>query len=239
MGKAIFRQRCGVLGVGIVSECGVVTPQQLIGLGLLAEKTGAHGCKMTTRQTLVMLIPEEMLAALEAGVTELGLRIGVFGNVVRNVKGCPGHEDFCPRTVGDAYSLGVKLQKRFMNESVPKDFKISTAGCHRSCTDPLCADFGVIARARDDFDIFIGGRGGGRKPRHGQPLLQGMTAETVEIVLAYLLDRYREVGEAGERIYATIDRVGLSYFRPPLSLYQHLLEKDDANADFLAFAGEA
>jgi len=237
LGKAIFRQRCGVLGVGIVSACGVVTPKQLIGLGLLAEKTGARGCKMTTRQTLVMLIPEENLPLLEAGVTELGLRIGVFGNVVRNVKGCPGHEDFCPRTVGDAYSLGVKLQERFMNEEVPKDFKISTAGCHRSCTDPLCADFGVIARGSNDFDIFLGGRGGGRKPRHGQPLLEGMTAEAVETVLAYLLNRYREAGEAGERVYATIDRVGLAYFRPPHSLYKHLLDKGDPNADFLAFAG--
>ena len=33
MGKAIFQQKSDILGVGITSNCGILTPAQLTGLG--------------------------------------------------------------------------------------------------------------------------------------------------------------------------------------------------------------
>lgn len=232
MGKAIFQQRSGVLGIAVASDCGVVTSDQLIGLGELAKKIKVHAIKMTTRQTVVFLIDREDLAVFQTAITDLGLKMGVFGNVVRNVKGCAGSDSLCQRSLGNAHGLGVALQERFMNQPVPKDFKISTAGCMRSCTDPYCADFGVVAGGADSFSIYIGGRGGSRNPVHGTRILEGVSAEGVVDVLEYVLVTYRQLGNANERLCKTIERCGLTPFTPPAGSYRQTAAAAD---DFLAF----
>ncbi|MDI6871187.1 MAG: nitrite reductase [Bacillota bacterium] len=221
MGHAVFRQQNGLMAVGIVTACGLITPEQLQGVAELAEPLGIAGFKLSTRQTLIAILPEEKVPNLQAEVDKLGLRIGSFGEVVRNVKACCGTSGFCVRSQADAHHLGLRLQDRFMNEPVPKDFKISVAGCQRGCTDPFCADFGCMgnpARVRGGFDVIIGGRGGSRRPRHGQRILESVSPDTVERVLAYVLDRYRELGQPHERLCHTIDRVGLDAFIPPREL---------------------
>lgn len=236
MGHAIFEQRSGVLGVAVASPCGVVTADQLIGLGKLAEKITVHGMKLTTRQTVVFLIDKENLDQFKEAIEDLGLKIGVFGSVVRNVKGCAGSASLCQRSIGDAFGLGVSLQERFMNQPAPKDFKISTAGCVRACTDPYCADFGVIAVGPDCYDVYIGGRGGSRVPRHAERILERVATEKVAEVLEYVLERYRELGKPDERLCRTIDRVGVDKFVPPPAVYQTEAAATLADdfADFLA-----
>ncbi|KKM08962.1 nitrite reductase [Clostridiales bacterium PH28_bin88] len=236
MGDAVFRQKSGVLGVGIVAPCGVVTPDQLSGLGELARELGSTGCKLTTRQTMIMLIPEKKLPDLRAGVARLSLRVGVFGEVVRNVKSCAGGAGFCLRAAGDVFTLGSRLQETFMDQPVPKDLKISVAGCPRGCTEPHCADFGVIATGQDRFTVFAGGRGGSRKPLHGQKLLPDLSGEGVLRVLSYVLERYRELAHPHERLCGTIARTGLEPFSPPAEvLAGHTVTEEDN--DFLSFAG--
>lgn len=217
MGHAIFEQRSGILGVAVASNCGVVSSDQLIQMGEIAKKIQVHAIKMTTRQTVVFLINSEDLEKFQSEIEKIGLHLGVFGSVVRNVKGCAGSDALCMRSLGDAHGLGVMLQNQFMNQSVPKDFKISTAGCVRACTDPYCADFGVIATAKDTFSIYLGGRGGSKKPVHGKLVLEGIASEGVVQVLDYVLTKYRENGETGERLCKTIERCGIDKFIPDIS----------------------
>jgi dissimilatory sulfite reductase (desulfoviridin) alpha/beta subunit len=234
MGDAIFRQRSGVLGVGIAAPCGIITPEQLVGLGRLAQEVGCLGLKLTTRQTMVILIPEERLGRLRSGIKDLGLRVGVFGEVVRNVKACAGSPSFCLRAAADICSLGTRLQERFMDQPVPNDFKISLAGCSRGCTDPYCADYGVIATGEDAFEVYLGGRGGSPRPVHGRLFASGVTAEGVEALLEFVLETYRRIGQPKERLCRTLARVGWESFRPPESL----LQKRGAGSgedDFAAF----
>lgn len=247
MGHAVFRQQNGLMAVGIVAACGLITPEQLRGVTDLAEPLGIAGFKLSTRQTLIVLLPEEKVPALREGIARLGLRAGSFGEVVRNVKACCGTNGFCVRSQADANRLGMRLQDRFMDLPVPKDFKISVAGCHRGCTDPFCADFGCIgnpAKVRGGFDVVIGGRGGSRRPRHGQLILESVSPETVEKALAYILDRYRELAQPHERLCHTLERVGRERFLPPPEV---LRGEDEAAAsgedspvdpDFLSFAGQ-
>lgn len=233
MGHAIFQQRSGVLGVAVASACGVVSAEQLIGLGEMSKRITIHGMKLTTRQTIVFLINSEDLDAFRSEIVALGLTLGVFGNVVRNVKGCAGTDSLCQRSMGDAYSLGVALQKDFMNQPVPKDFKISTAGCVRACTDPYCADFGVIAAGKDTFTIYLGGRGGSKKPVHGQILLENVTAKGVSQVLQHVLETYRKLGNQDERLCRVIDRCGITPFTPAPGTFDSAVAGD--SDDFLAF----
>ena len=247
MGDAVFRQRNGQMAVGIVAACGLITPEQLQGVVAAAGPLGITGFKLSTRQTLIALLPEERVEALREEVKRLGLRVGAFGEVVRNVKACCGTNGFCVRSQADAHLLGMALQDKFMDAPVPKDFKINVAGCHRGCTDPYCADFGCIgnpAKVRGGFDVVLGGRGGSRRPRHAQRILESVAPEVVERALAYVLDRYRELGQPNERLCHTIDRVGLEEFIPPAEVLGGAAEaaaareESPVDADFLRFAGE-
>ena len=237
MGHAIFEQRSGIFGVGVVAPCGVIAAEQLISLGELAKRITVHGIKMTTRQTLVFLINAVDLAMFEDEIKKTGLQIGVFGNIVRNVKGCAGNDKLCQRSFGDAFGLGGKIQEQFMNQPVPKDFKISTAGCIRGCTDPCCADFGVIAVGADRFDIYIGGRGGSKVPRHGEKIIDQVSSEQVLKILDYVLEKYRELGMENERLCRVIDRCGINEFIPAAEVYdgEGTLNQSAELDDFQAF----
>lgn len=233
MGHAIFEQRSGILGVAIASACGVVSSDQLIQLGEIAKKMQVHGIKMTTRQTVVFLINSEDLDKFKAEIEKTGLHIGSFGNVVRSVKGCAGNDALCVHARGDAHGLGVSIQNRFMNESVPKDFKISTAGCVRACTDPYCADFGVIATGKDTFSIYLGGRGGSKKPVHGKLILEEISSEGVMEAIEYVLTKYRQTGQQNERLCRTIERCGIDEFIPSIDTIK-TASSEELN-DFLDF----
>ncbi|MDK2895720.1 MAG: hypothetical protein PWQ98_1847, partial [Moorella sp. (in: firmicutes)] len=192
-------------------------------------------CKLTTRQTLIFVIPETKLEDLRAGVAALGLRVGVFGEIVRNVKACAGNKDLCQRSLSDVFELGGELQDRFMNRPTPCDFKIALAGCHRGCTDPLCADYGIIATGSDTYNVYLGGRGGSRKPIHARPIATCITGEGVINLLTFILERYDALAEPRERLCNTIARVGLEPFLPPEDFLTRYRPPEEN--DFLAFAG--
>lgn len=245
MGHAIFKQQNGLMAVGVVTSCGLISPEQLLGLAGQAKELGIAGFKLSTRQTLITILPEENIPALRDEVARLGLRVGSFGEVVRNVKACCGTNGFCVRSQADAHRLGLRLQEKFMDAPVPKDFKISVAGCQRGCTDPFCADFGCLgnpAKRPGGFDIIIGGRGGSRRPRYGQLILESVPEGGVERVLAHVLEQYRALGQPNERLCHVIDRVGLSPFLPPAEILQVQDENGAVQGepvlgnDFLAFA---
>ena len=231
MGHAIFEQRSGILGVAVVASCGVILSEQLVGLGELAKKITVHGLKLTTRQTVVFLINREDLESFKQEIAHIGLKIGVFGNIVRNVKGCAGNEQLCQRSLADAFGLGVAIQERFMNQPTPKDFKISTAGCIRGCSDPYCADFGVVAVGANAYDVYVGGRGGSKEPRHGQCVARGISAEQVVEALQHVLNQYCEHGQPDERLCRVIGRCGIELFKPSVESQTEEKVADD----FLAF----
>ncbi|MDS1030323.1 nitrite reductase [Bacillota bacterium LX-D] len=236
MGDAIFKQKSGILGVGIAAPCGIITPEQLIGLGTLSKKVKSLGSKLTTRQTIIFLIKEEKLKDFQAGVQELGLRIGSFGEVIRNVKSCAGGEQFCLRSLTDVFKLATELQEIYMDQKVPHDFKISVAGCQRGCTDPLCADYGIIATGPDTYSIYLGGRGGSRQPEHGTLLCSEVNVQGVKAVLDFVLDKYRSLGQPKERICKTIGRIGIEQFTPD-NEFLNKYQPEDSDNDFLQFLG--
>ncbi|MGE5578006.1 MAG: nitrite reductase [Syntrophothermus sp.] len=242
MAEGIFKQSSGLMAVALVGDCGIFSTEQLAGLVAAQKELGITVFKLSSRQTLLVVLPEEKVEALKAIALRLNLKLNNFGDAVRNVKACCGTSSLCQRMQGEATRMGVRLQERFMNQPAPKDFKISVAGCHRGCTDPLCADFGVVATREDRYDIYLGGRGGSKRPRHGQELVRGVAGADVEKVLQHVLETYRRLAQPGERLCLTIDRVGLESFRPPETLIQAPGGKPEPAAglaDFLAFADES
>jgi len=230
---AVFKQKNGVHAIVLAGGCGVISTEQLFKLGSFLFAINCPAVKMTTRQTLAVLVPEEKVEEVAKKAEELGLVVGKFGNVIRNVKGCAGGEGLCKRGLGDALGLGIEIQSKYFGQETPKDFKISTAGCSRACTDPQCADFGVIAQGKDSFDIVIGGRGGSPHPLRGQLIKQNVSRANVFKILDYVLERYRAEGEPHERLCRTIERVGLEKFIPGENLVSS--RQVEADSEFAAF----
>ncbi|MFZ5650379.1 MAG: nitrite reductase [Bacillota bacterium] len=235
MGKGIFRQRNGMVAVDIVSACGVMTPEQFSGLARAAGECGVFRFKLTTRQTLVAVLEEENAEKLIAVLPGLGLKVSPYGNVVRAVKACPGNSALCPRSLGEALDLGIEIQEKYMGAGAPKDFKIAVAGCPRGCTDPYCADIGVVASGRESFDVSIGGYGGSSRPLHGRTIARRVCRESVFMIIDHVLDRFRALGEPGEKLGRTIARLGPEPFMPAEG---HLKEgKNGVPDDFASFLG--
>lgn len=236
MGKAYFKQSNGMIAVNIVAACGVFTPDQFAGLGKVAQDCGVFRLKLTTRQTVVVVLDEETVQCLEEGLSKLGLMISPYGGTIRAVKACAGNTALCPRALGDALDLGIEIQEKYLGREVSKDVKIAVAGCPRGCTDPLCADFGVVTRSTNAFDVFLGGRGGTGKPVHGQLLASRVCKEDVFKLLDHVLDRYANLAQPKERIAAAVIRLGLEPFLPPANLLTGTEEQ--ADSEFLAFLNQ-
>lgn len=235
MGTGVFRQKNGMVAVDVVAACGVLTSGQFLGLAQTVTDLGAFRVKLTSRQTLVVVLEEDKSAALIEALPGLGLKLSPYGNVVRAVKACAGNSGLCPRSVGEALNLGIEIQERYLGREVPKDFKIAVAGCNRGCVDPYCADFGVVSSGRDVFDVLIGGYGGSARPLHGQVIARKISSQNVFAVLDYILEQFSALGEPGEKLGRTIARLGAESFTPPASLLNTVGEANkDEFAEFLA-----
>lgn len=212
MAKAIFEQINGSKALVLVSNCGVVTVESLANLSVKMKEIGVPVVKFTTRQTLVVVGSEEQLDKVEEFAPEYGFKIGNFGAQVRNVKGCSAGEGLCKRQLDTALNFGIELENEYFGIQTPHDFKIATSGCPRGCTDPLCADFGVMAMGKDKYDVYLGGKGATVKPLHGEKIYKGLTRENVKNALNHILNVYKEEGKPKERICRTIARIGIDKF---------------------------
>ncbi|MGQ9556397.1 MAG: nitrite reductase [Desulfurispora sp.] len=233
MGEGIFVQKCGLVAVDLVAACGVMTPEQLSGLARLIQEAEAFRVKMTSRQTMVVVLPSDKVPVLLTGLPALGLVVSPYGNVVRAVKGCAGNAALCPRAIANALDLAIELQEKYLGQEVPKDFKIAVAGCPRGCVDPHCADFGLLASGQDVYDVIVGGIGGSKNPRHGQVIARRVSAEKAQKLLDHILTRFRELAQPREKLGRTIQRVGLDQFLPPAELAES--EPEQPAADFVQF----
>jgi dissimilatory sulfite reductase (desulfoviridin) alpha/beta subunit len=218
MGEGIFRQKNGMVAIDIVASCGVLTPEQLSGLARLCEECGVFRVKLTSRQTVVAVLDESGAEKLTGALPGLGLKVSPYGNVVRAVKACAGSSALCPRSVGEALGLGIEIQDKYIGVEVPKDFKIAVAGCMRGCTDPYCADIGVIASGREVFDVAVGGFGGSARPLHGEVIARRISKESVFLLIDHVLERFKSLGEPGEKLGRAVARIGLAPFLPPVGI---------------------
>ncbi|HBV95427.1 MAG: nitrite reductase [Peptococcaceae bacterium BICA1-7] len=232
MGDGIFRQKNGMVAIDIVASCGVMTPEQLSGLARLSEECGVFRIKLSTRQTLVAVLDEKGAGRLVESLPGLGLKVSPYGNVVRAVKACAGSSALCPRAVGEALALGIEIQDKYLGMEVPKDFKIAVAGCLRGCTDPYCADLGIVSSGREVFDVSIGGFGGSSKPLHGEVVARRIKREDVFLLIDHVLNRFRALGEPGEKLGRAITRLGLTPFLPPAGVKEAQQAPPD---DFVKF----
>lgn len=199
----------------ILTVNGKVSADQLQAVAEASRKYATGEVTFTSRQTIEVLgVPAANTEAFEAAITAAGMCIGGTGPRVRPITACKG--TVCPRGIIDTFSLAEKIHERFYlawhGVTLPGKFKIGVGGCPNNCIKPNLNDLGVtgvmLEGGKRAFQITLGGHWG---RTGGAGIAVPTVLEDEESVLAFIervLTFYRDNGEAGERFFKTLDRIG-------------------------------
>lgn len=127
---------------------GLLTPEQLVGLGRIARNAGIDAVHLTTRQTLELpgVDPNSLgplLDALEGNKTPLGAE----RNEVVNVVACPGTAS-CRLAAIETVDLARELDRRFFGVELPVKMRIGISACPNMCAGESLCEIGITGIRR-------------------------------------------------------------------------------------------
>lgn len=208
--------------IRISAPAGIFTIDQLAGVSQLAKDCGAVAAKLTVRESMLFILPEENFPAFVEGIKKLDLLFPAspVPGIVRFVRSCGGGRPyFCDKFLANAYELTKDITGAIVNRTeLPDKFKIAVSGCQNGCSNPCFADFGAMGAGKDVFDVYIGGRGGSASQVKGVLVARKVPKEKIIPIIEHVLGQYKELALQNERIVKTIGRVGLARFCPPATL---------------------
>ena len=206
----VTKLRNGLNAVGVAPIAGRVSGTILSKVADLAEAAGSDRVRFTPYQKLIILdVPDDQLAALRAGLDELGLP-SAPSHWRRNLMACTGIE-FCKLSFAEtrkrAQDLVPELEQRLedINADLDVPVTVNINGCPNSCARIQIADIGFKGQMVDEgdgpeegFQVHLGGSlgldsGFGRKLRQHK-VLSSELGDYVERVTRNFV-KQREAGE--------------------------------------------
>jgi len=190
---------------------GVLTPEKLEKLAMVARKYNVRIIKITSGQriALVGIKPQD----IENAWNDLEMQVGpAEGLCVHYVQACPGTET-CKFGQGDSLGLAAKIEKMYVGK---KDFiqaktKFGISGCRLNCAESFLRDIGVFATP-DGWTVVAGGNSGGR-PRIGNVIAENLSEEETLELIKKILDSYAKNANKRERLPRFIERIGTEEFK--------------------------
>jgi len=187
-------------------HAGMLTPEDLEQLAALARKYRIPQTKITGAQRIAFLGLEP--EALEAVKEELQLPVTppYTRNRVHYVQACPG-STWCKFGVGDALSLGGKLEQLELEGPLPYKVKVGVSGCRMCCCESWVRDVGLTAE-RKGWRFTFGGNGAGR-PRIGDVVAEELSEDEAVTLIVKALDFYRLEARPKTRSARFMEQVGI------------------------------
>ncbi|MFZ1126959.1 4Fe-4S binding protein [Methanoregula sp.] len=127
---------------------GMITPEQIRGLGAIAERHGIGHIHLTTRQTMEFTHVDP--AKLEALVDDLeanGTPLGAEREEVVNVTACLGTRN-CKFGIIDSVGLAAEIDKRFFGKELPVKVRIAISSCPNGCESERLNEIGITGIQR-------------------------------------------------------------------------------------------
>jgi NAD(P)H-nitrite reductase large subunit len=217
--RCLGRQRDDgyALIVGVPTAC--FTPPQLRSIADIVERYGSVSHLSTAQSMIILGISRQNYYPARQAVLEAGFQVRSVGRDVYHVKCCPG-ADFSPFGLQRTFDLVTHLEETFRGLPLPAKVKISVSGCANCCAGTRLNDFGIHATS-NGWRIFIGGKMG-LAPVVAQMTALSVSADEVPRHLAAVLRAYRELAQPRERLYRTIERLGLEEFKSALEPFLDL-----------------
>ncbi|MFQ5999408.1 MAG: 4Fe-4S binding protein [Candidatus Bathyarchaeia archaeon] len=127
---------------------GILTSEQLIALGRIANTYGRGRVHLTARQGVqIPYVDYERLGEITEELKEIGTPPGSCGPRVRNISACVGLPE-CPQANINTYELAKQIDERYFGRILPTKIKIGITGCPNSCGKPQLNDIGIMGVAK-------------------------------------------------------------------------------------------
>lgn len=194
--------------------CGIVTPEVLRRIADVAERYQCKALKLTSAERIALIGVREQ--DIDSVWQDLGLEPGgLTGDRVRSVRVCPG-TDYCKRGQQNSLALGRVIDERYHGKAMPGKLKISVSGCPNRCTEASTKDIGLVGTHKG-WDILVGGCGGAN-PRLATRIARRESDERALAIVDGVIDFYRGLARPKERLWKTLNRVGVDTLTAALSL---------------------
>jgi nitrite reductase (NADH) large subunit len=206
-------QKDGTYSVVPRVAAGEITPQQLITIGLIAQKYRLY-TKITGGQRIDMLGAQiHQLPLIWRELVDAGFESGhAYGKSVRTVKSCVG-STWCRYGVQDSVGFALEIEHRYKGLRSPHKLKFAVSGCTRECAEAQSKDVGVIATEKG-WNLYVCGNGG-MKPRHAELLASDLDKATLIRYIDRFLMFYIRTAERLQRTSVWRDALegGLEYLK--------------------------
>lgn len=191
---------------------GMTNSDELRAIADVVDKFDIPDVHVTGGQRIDLLgVKKEDLIPVWADLNAAGLVSGhAYAKGLRTVKTCVG-TNWCRFGTQDSTALGIRLEKFLWGSWTPHKLKLAVTGCPRNCAEATCKDIGVIC-VDSGFELHYAGAAG----LHIQGTTKITTIPTEDelvIVIAAIVQMYREQAYYLERIYKWAERVGHDYVR--------------------------
>ncbi len=127
---------------------GMITPEQIRGLGEIAARYGIGHIHLTPRQTMEFTHVDP--AQLEALVDDLeanGTPLGAEREEVVNVTACLGTRN-CKFGIIDSVGLAAEIDRRFFGKELPVKVRIAISSCPNGCESERLNEIGITGIQR-------------------------------------------------------------------------------------------
>lgn len=206
-------QKDGTYSVVPRVAAGEITPQQLITIGVIAQKYRLY-TKITGGQRIDMLGAQvHQLPLIWRELVDAGFESGhAYGKSVRTVKSCVG-STWCRYGVQDSVGFALQIEHRYKGLRSPHKLKFAVSGCARECAEAQSKDVGVIATEKG-WNLYVCGNGG-MKPRHAELLAPDLDKATLIRYIDRFLMFYIRTADRLQRTSVWRDALegGLEYLK--------------------------
>lgn len=205
-------QRDGSYAIMTNNPAGLITPEELERIAAVGRKFQVPYLKITPGQRIILAgIKPEDVATVFADLSPRAKPES--GPGVKFVQACLGTE-MCKYGSQDSIALARMIGEKVKDRSFPATIKMGVSGCQRCCSESQVRDIGLIGTIRR-WIIFFSGNGG-TKPRFGDLLASGLSAdEAIDCVLR-ILDYYAAHANPKERTTRFIERIGIETLKSEL-----------------------
>jgi ferredoxin-nitrite reductase len=193
------KPKVGTFMIRLKVPCGIVTPDQLRGVGRISEKYGDNYSELTTRMGIQLHkvklkhLPDAVEEIQNTGLSNKGAE----GDTVRNITGCPlvgldPHEPFDVRPVIEEAHNYFSGNPDYSD--LPRKLKFTISGCPLQCNGPEFHGISLLAVKKDGQNGFAVRSGGGltSTPRIARDLGIFVPEEQTLDVLKGLTDIWNE-----------------------------------------------
>lgn len=208
----------GFFCVAVTLPLGDLTSQQMRGLADITRRFTRDTARTTVEQNILLRwIHEADLPALYLALKQHNLHAAGAQSIV-DITACPG-TDTCKLGISSSRGLAGELRDRlavkgWQYDASVKDIRIKISGCFNSCSQHTVAEIGfyganrLIERRRvPHFHLVLGGEWDHNAIQYGQSL-GVIPSRRIPEVVEFLVDKYLQERQSGEKFTQFINRVG-------------------------------